>query len=85
MEKEDTLRLYSIPVNYQGLCDSNMMGYCILVGDFEKAKKYYDLLKPDEQKGFLNFPIMHFWNDDTRPSAPELESEIPIPAKEGEN
>lgn len=85
MTDEDNRLLHSIPVNYQGLCDSNMVGYCILAHDFSNARKYYDLLKPDAQKTFLDFPIMHFWNDGTRPSAMAQEGETPVQTKEDEN
>lgn len=46
------------------------VGYCILSKDFKNAKMYYDRLKPKEQNDFLEFPIMHFWEGENRPSAP---------------
>ena len=69
MTDEDNRLLHSIPVEYQGLRDSNMVGYCILSGDFKNARMYYDRLKSEEQNTFLNFPIMHFWEGENRPSA----------------
>ena len=85
MEEEDRRLLHSIPLNYQGLRDSNMVGYCILAGNFSNARKYYDLLTTDEQKNFLDYPIMHFWDDNTRPSSPDHDDETAVRAKEGEN
>ena len=82
MTDEDNRLLHSIPVEYQGLRDSNMVGYCILSGDWKNARGYYDRLKSEEQNAFLEFPIMHFWEGEGRPSLPNPEN---AEQKEGMN
>ena len=83
LTREDTTQLQAMLTENREMCDTNMVGYCILTGDFKNARKYFDLLPQKSQSEFWGYPIMHFWEGETRPSEPK--GEMTEQNKDGKN
>ncbi len=66
LTKEDFNRLFTLMENPR-MSAMNKTGLFIILEDFEKAKTYFEKMSESEQQSFVDFPIMHLWNDKNKP------------------
>ena len=74
LDQCDITQLYNLLLDNPQMTEGNKTGLFILVENFNKAVQSFSLMPAHEQKVFLKFPIMHFWNTEKYP-LPQVSSQ----------
>ena len=74
LETNDINRLHALLEDHPQMCIQNKIGLYILTGQLDCAYYLWGQLPENDQKAFLRYPIMHFWDFEKYP-LPQVSSQ----------